>query len=281
MQKITIKSPAKINLGLQVLNKRQDGYHNINTVFAKISLFDIIEFQPSNETLIRTEPDLGIPREQNLVYQAIELYREKFGIKESLSAVIKKNIPPGGGLGGGSSNAASALIAMSETYPSANLQELRQLAEKLGSDVPFFLQKGIAEGKSKGEKLDYLEMEMHPLFEWNVFIVNPGIEVSTPVAYKSLGRGIGEIPETNFAGEIRKANLKEFKNKIYNDFENSVFRLHPEIGLIKEELYKSGAAFTLMSGSGSSVFGIFENEMPAELSEKFSGFFCKQVKIIL
>lgn len=266
---------SKINFGLQVLNRRIDGYHNINTVFYLINLFDEIEFSESETINIITIPEMNIPIEDNLVYKAGKLFLEENNIKSGFNAVLKKNIPAGSGLGGGSSNAAYTLIALNRLY---NTQlshfELTKLAAQIGSDCVFFLHgHRAALGKGRGEIITNINF----LLNYKIAIVNPGINISTPVAYKMLNRDEKEIPEIDFRNllKLHQNNPKSFRNIIINDFEDVLFEMHPEIKGVKNKLYDIGAEFALMSGSGSTVFGIFPEEFTNnELKKHFPDYFC-------
>jgi len=266
---------SKINFGLQVLNKRLDGFHNINTVFYLINLYDEIEFSESDTIEIISEPEFNIPIEDNLIYKAGKLFLESNKISKGFKAVIKKKIPTGGGLGGGSSDAAFTLIALNRLFNTGLLyNELIFLASKIGSDCAFFIYgHRAALGKLKGEFLSSISF----LLNYKIAIVNPGIHISTPLAYKLLNRDEKTIQEIDFKEIIKnyKNNPQYFRDKIFNDFEDVIFPLNPEIENIKNKLYAIGAEFALMSGSGSTVFGIFPNEFTYnELKSNFPDYFC-------
>jgi 4-diphosphocytidyl-2-C-methyl-D-erythritol kinase len=275
MKVLKYSTYSKINLGLQVLNLRSDGYHNINTVFLLIKLFDSLEISISDKIEIITSPELNIPLVENLIYKAGKIFLEKYNINSGFKVKIQKNIPTGGGLGGGSSNAVTTIIALNELFKlSVPISELMPLVSKIGSDCPFFLlNKRVAVGRGKGEILEGIDFE--PNFK--IALINPGIHISTPTAYKMLGRNSDEINEINFTDILLKYSNEpdKFKNLIINDFENVVFQLYPEIAEIKEKLYEIGADFALMSGSGSTVFGIFRNDIDLEFLQRlFPKYFC-------
>ena len=266
---------SKINLGLQVLNRREDGYHNINTVFYLINLFDEISFSQSDIIKVETIPDLGISLEENLIYKAGKLFLKTFRISGGFEAVVKKNIPSGGGLGGGSSDAATTIIALNRLYNiDAVYANLHEIVIQVGSDCAFFLSGSrMAKATGRGEKIKYL----HSPLKCNIAIVNPGIHVSTPLAYKLLNR-TKEVPEEiDFVSIIEQHHDSpvNFRGKITNDFEDVAFEMHPEIRNIKEKLYSIGADFALMSGSGSTVFGLFTRDIDIlELQAEFPNCFC-------
>jgi 4-diphosphocytidyl-2-C-methyl-D-erythritol kinase len=249
---VRIRSLAKINLDLRVLNKRPDGYHNIRTVFQTISLADTIEiaYTPSRLLSIDLHSTPDIPG--NLIVKAAE----SLAIPGQFQIRLTKRIPMGGGLGGGSSNAASILLAIPVlTDKPVRLERLLDLATQLGSDVPFFLLGGAALGQSRGTDLSPLP----DLPSFPTILVSPGIHVSTPEAYRALKR-----PERRTNNEQRTTlwTLETCSPREWhaiNDFEPVVFPQHRHLKLIKGKLRKAGAALALMSGSGSTVFGIFEH----------------------
>lgn len=275
MTKITKKSYAKINLGLQVLNKRPDGFHNINTIFKKINLFDEISFTPNNtdeinlkvlnNDLLNQENHLN-----NLIVKAFRKIQKKSPKKIGVDVELTKNIPIGAGLGGGSSNAATTIKALMELFRINLTQgEISVISQSLGSDVPFFIGEGMAIAKSRGEKLKYFDMDKDFEQKYKIILINPQIHISTPFAYGALQREtFAELnkqqnlyPEINFYNILLKSNDNPslLSNYLINDFEKVVFEKYPEIAEIKKSLYDYGAVLSLMSGSGSTVFALFEN----------------------
>ncbi len=246
-------SNAKINIGLHIISKREDGYHNIETIFYPVKLFDRLVFYDSNSFLIECD-NPEIPFDQtNLIYKARNVLSNYIKKELNVRVVLEKNIPAFAGLGGGSSNAATTLLALNEIFNLNLLREkLLKLASEVGSDVPFFIlnQPAIAEGR--GEILTPL-----PNFEldYKILIVFPSIKVSTSWAY------------SNFQSSSKKIDLKEIKSSsdfntlkhlITNDFEEIVLNAFPEIAEIKNQMIEAGAVFSSLSGSGSSVYGFFE-----------------------
>ncbi len=266
---------SKINLGLQVLNRRNDGYHNINTVFYLINLYDELEFSISDKIEIVTEPTLDIPIESNLIYKAGKLFLNSNNIEGGFRVVVKKKIPIGGGLGGGSSDAATTVTALNRMYNTGlSISNMLDIVEEIGSDCPFFLS-GYrhSTGQGRGEILNTFNSSLI----CKIAVVNPGINVSTAQAYKLLGRSGEKCAEKNFADIIKAGsnNPKYFRDKITNDFEDVIFELHPEIAEIKSTVYELGADFALMSGSGSTVFGLFTGELTIDkLQSAFPDYFC-------
>jgi 4-diphosphocytidyl-2-C-methyl-D-erythritol kinase len=183
---MTYKSYAKINLGLEVLYKRTDGYHEINTLFHQICLADIIDIEPHNSIKINCIPDLGIQQEQNLAFKACKLLQNNYDCKlKGAEIKIKKNIPTGAGLGGGSSNASTVLKGLNSMW-NLNLSDttLLDLAKELGSDVPFFIKGGTAIGKGRGEVLEFVDFKL----PYHILLIFPEVKISTKVAYEKLNR---------------------------------------------------------------------------------------------
>ncbi len=265
MRYIEIKAPAKINIGLSVLSKREDGFHNLSTLFYPIKdLFDMLTFELSSEFSFNcSDPSLPVG-EENLVVKAKNLLEQVSGKKLNAKIDLIKNIPSQAGLGGGSSDAAAALISLNELFR-LNLKSdhLLDLALKLGSDVPFFLRSLPAIGTSRGEILERVDLEITE----PILIINPRINVPTKEAFKNI------IPK-NYQPDYRsliqneKLNYGLMKDTVTNDFEKHVFEIHPEIETIKKDLYSLGAEFALMSGSGSTVYGIFKDLKDAESAKK-------------
>jgi 4-diphosphocytidyl-2-C-methyl-D-erythritol kinase len=272
---------AKLNLGLRVLYKRPDGYHELRTVFQTISLADQLEisFTRSRTTRILLE---GTPEIQdNLVERAAVLVMEAASIQGDVHFILKKNIPSGAGLGGGSSDAAAVLLALPVLAGKAvSMDRLHSIAQQLGSDVPFFLHGGTALGLGRGE-------ELYPLPDVSAargLLVLAGVHSSTIEAYRDLSPRLTSIPLQN--------KLVSFQREVWrgcadggaksggvpgngvavddNDFEAVVFDRYPELGRIKEQLQRLGAKPSAMSGSGSAIFGIFGK--PAQLERAAKAF---------
>lgn len=262
---------AKINLGLQVLNKRADNYHNINTIFYPLRLHDKLEFYQNNEFIIQDNLNNKIKIEENLIYKVWKIFFNNFNISP-IKVILSKNIPIGAGLGGGSSNAAKTALAINEMFDlKLSYSELSDICSQIGSDVNFFLNGFLlAEGKCKGDKLEYFKINKR----FRIILVNPGIHISTPWAYNQLNIIDQNFKEVNFKEIILNENIENFKKYIFNDFENVIFKHYPEIEKIKNKLYQFGASFALMSGSGSTVFGIFNNDCDIKsISEHFGEYF--------
>lgn len=252
-RRIVLPSFAKINLTLEVLNKRPDGFHNIRTIFHTISLADriTIDYEPSNAIELSIEDSANIP--DNLILRAARAALEAAGAGGRFHFRLEKNIPMGAGLGGGSGNAAVALMAVASLV-CAQVDQ-RRIAASLGSDVPFFLEGGCAFGEGRGtELLPLPDAASRPLL-----LVTPGIHVSTPEAYANLRRTAEYRAAADHSARMRNevGTGAEWTSGV-NDFEAPVFAVHPALAAIKEQLEQHGAIKALMSGSGSSVFGVFD-----------------------
>lgn len=254
-----VRAHAKINLSLKVLGKRPDGYHELRTVFQTIGLHDVIEFRftPGRGLRIDLDDPMGLP--DNLVTRAAQAFCERFSVRGRLEMKLEKRIPAGGGLGGGSSDAAAVLLALPAlTGKKAGLGDLMELAAGLGSDVPFFLVGGTALGLGRGEEL-YPLPEMPPL---PVLVLAPPVHVSTPEAYRALGRGALTLDEISSTLKCLQSFVWQPGNwqAAENDFEGAVFRLYPELGRWQRKLERSGAQAARLSGSGAALFGVFPNQ---------------------
>ncbi|MBV9928832.1 MAG: 4-(cytidine 5'-diphospho)-2-C-methyl-D-erythritol kinase [Acidobacteria bacterium] len=261
-EKIKVPAFAKINLGLRVHGRRPDGYHEISTVFQTVSLRDTLSFQnTTGEKLELVCSDSSIPTDDsNLVLRAAAALRERFGLRRGARVELEKVIPAGGGLGGGSADAAVALAALAALWEiETNAGELSEIGARLGADVPFFLTGGTALGTGTGTEIRPLEdaPKMH------LVVVAPGVQVSTAEAYNALGAPALTKVEAlvNLSVSRTEADFHDSLCGVWsNDFEAVVVRLYPEIGRARERLVEAGAKRVMLSGSGSSVFGLFESE---------------------
>ena len=256
----TLPAYAKINWFLNVLGKREDGFHELCTAFQTVSLHDDLIFAESDE-LILTCDEISIPTdESNLIIRAALALRERFSVKIGAKIHLEKRIPSPGGLGGGSSDAAIALIGLSTLWNiEITTEELCEIGAKLGSDVPFFFYGGTAGATGRGTEIFSLE----DVEEKFLLIITPDIAVSTADAFGKLNapRLTNSSSKSIFKfcrDEAEKLNRKQ-ANPI-NDFEKTIFEIYPEIRRAKDRLLENGAKSALMSGSGASVFGIFEKE---------------------
>ena len=245
---------AKINLGLHIVSRRSDGYHNLETIFYPIGLKDALEIIPSTETrFFQTGiPIEGAP-ENNLVIRALRLIAAEKKLPEMDIHLLKK-IPSGAGLGGGSSDAAFMLKLLNETFNLGySTEELITRAARLGADCPFFILNKPAFATGIGDKLETIELDLR---NYTFLLVKPDIMVSTKAAYAMITPREPDLP----LKEIIQRPVEEWKGLLKNDFEPPVFEKFPEICMIKQQLYEMGALYASMSGSGSSLFGLFKKE---------------------
>ena len=253
-----VRAYAKINLGLRVLDKRPDGYHNIETVFHQIDLYDQLEILPG-EDFDLTSSSQNIPTDaSNLCVRAAELMQRHIGTRRGVSIRLTKFIPVGAGLGGGSSDAAAVLLTLNTFWNVGMTQEaLMGLAATLGSDVPFFLVGGTALGTSRGEVLEPFALKM----PYWIVTVTPSLHVSTAWAYSNLRqKGHRERRNLRTLVEQGMSEPRVLRDFVENDFEASVMEAFPEIRRVKDTLLARGALFAQMSGSGSSVYALFGEE---------------------
>ena len=275
MKILKIQAFSKINLGLEVLYKRSDGFHEINTLFYKTCFADNIILSENPKIEFICNPEQTSSPDDNIAFKAAMLFKEAYKFTSlPIKIYLEKKVPAGAGLGGGSSDAASILTGLSEFFDiQPDFKLLNELALELGSDVPFFIgnsKTAIACGR--GEKLEYYDFDL----PWYILIINPGIHVPTKSAYQSLNRSSEMVSGSNFKEIIQESieKTKILRTKIRNDFESPGFQQFPEIAGIKQKLYSTGALFSLMSGSGSSVFGLFVDERTAKKSqERFVDYF--------
>jgi 4-diphosphocytidyl-2-C-methyl-D-erythritol kinase len=261
-EKINVPAFAKINLGLRVHGRRPDGYHEISTVFQTVSLRDTLSFQTADDGKLELAcSDPSIPTdESNLVLRAAAALRERYGVSRGARVELEKVIPAGGGLGGGSADAAVALAALATLWEvETSAGELAEVGARLGADVPFFLYGGTALGTGTGTDIKPLAdaPKMH------LVVVAPGVHVSTAGAYEALGApALTKVePLVNLSVSRTEADFPDSLCGVWsNDFEAVVVRLYPEIGRARERLVESGASRVMLSGSGSSVFGVFESK---------------------
>lgn len=252
---------AKVNIGLNVVSRRADGYHNLETIFYPVSLCDVLEMVDAGETRLTTS---GIiidgPSENNLILKAYRLLQSEFKLPP-VHFHLHKIIPFGAGLGGGSADAAFALKMLNQHFV-LNLSDtvLESYAAKIGADCPFFIQNKPVFAEGIGNEFHDIELD---LSEYHIVILKPPFSVSTAEAYQSI---IPAKPRFSLS-EIKSTAICDWKYLVGNDFEKNVILKYPQIGELKQLLYDSGAIYASMSGSGSAVFGIFRNS-PVLLKEK-------------
>lgn len=264
---IRLKSPAKINLFLRVLDKRNDGYHNLENMMQTISLCDEIEIaqkSDNDENIIFESNEKNLPcGKDNLAIRAVMKFRENTGIKNRISMKLKKIIPIGGGLGGGSSNAGTVLLGLNKlnNYP-LSIEKLTKMAIELGSDVPFFLYGELALCTGKGEVVT----PMKSMEQFHIVLVNPGFSISTKMAYENFEKK--RLTQINESAKVLNCSnittLNELIATLRNDLEDSVITQYPSLREIKDYLEKSGCAKAMVTGSGSSIYGICKERNEAE-----------------
>lgn len=249
---------AKINLGLHITSKRKDGYHEIETCLVPIPLFDALEMIVDKKPTWSSS-GLRIPGDpkDNLILKAEKLIKKDFQGLPNLSIHLHKNIPMGAGLGGGSADGAFALKLMNNLFD-LHLDDffLEEYAAELGSDCPFFVENTPKIARGRGEILEPIDLSLKGSY---LVLINPGIHVGTKEAYAGVTPGPPKVKL-----EEVLADRSRWKAELVNDFESSIFKNHPEIAEIKEKMYSAGAYYAAMSGSGSSVFGLFDYQ-PSEI----------------
>jgi 4-diphosphocytidyl-2-C-methyl-D-erythritol kinase len=259
---------AKINIGLRVTGKRHDGFHDIETIFYPINLFDALEFVvPSDnlmeDQLVVTGINIGLKPENNLVIRAVRKMRESYAIP-FLKIHLHKSIPVAAGLGGGSSDAANIIRTINKCFSlSISETELKSIALEVGSDCPFFIDPFPSYAIGRGEILKPLSCFLDG---FQAVLVNPGIHISTRDVYNNCIPG---KPKKSLELLVTR-HPSEWKGSVINEFEDYVFKLHPGIEEIKRSFYDIGALYSSMSGSGSTVYGIFDRK--PVIPEKFSEF---------
>ena len=264
---------AKINIGLDVLRKRNDGFHDLETIFYPTQLCDILEINQSDDFLYsQTGIEIEGDVENNLVVKAFRLLKNEFDFP-NVNIHLHKQIPFGAGLGGGSSDAAFTLKGINELF---NLEisedQLLNYAGQLGSDCPFFILNRPVFAEGRGEQFKPVDLSLEG---WTMVLIKPECSVSTAEAYGNIKP---MVPNEKLL-ELIKSPVMSWKDKVKNQFEESVFPLYPEIEDIKKRLYNKGAIYSCMSGSGSAVFGMFNSEI-ADIENEFQNCFIHKEKIV-
>lgn len=270
---------AKINLGLNVVARRADGYHDLQTVFFSVPLCDALEVQPMDDafpsavscdlklTGIKVDGD----ERRNLVVKAYEQLRHDFPQLPRLHIHLHKAIPAQAGMGGGSSDATAMLCLLNEwQHLGLNRRQLIERAMRLGADCPFFVLGGAAYAEGIGERLEPIALDLHG---WHLGVVRPPVPVSTKEAFALIRP---QQPLVN-CREVVMQPVEQWRELLVNDFERSIFVLHPEIAAVKEQLYDLGAVYSAMSGSGSAVFGLFRSAV--DLAPLFPGMFTAMMSL--
>lgn len=273
---------AKINLGLNIVSKRPDGYHNLETVFYPIPLTDALEIKYMDEKFPSESPcdlkitgnDVDCNEEDNLVIKAYQLLAADFQLPR-VHAHLVKRIPTQAGLGGGSSDAAYMIRLLDERFRlNIGIPEMERYAAKLGADCAFFITSDPSYAEGIGDVLMPVDVPGAGLGGYYLAVVKPSVAVSTRDAYAAI------VPKTpaKCCRDIVRQPIETWKDELVNDFESPIFAMHPELAAIKQSLYDAGAVYAAMSGSGSALFGIFR-EQPTGLEKEFEGMFCQVMKL--
>lgn len=256
-----LRALAKINLGLDILGKREDGYHEVRMIMQTIQMYDVLEIRKTRRPGIALATNLPyIPTdERNLVYKAAKLLMDEFQLKEGLNIKLAKSIPVAAGMAGGSSDAAAAFVGVNRIFNlGLSERELMERAVKVGADVPYCIMRGTALAEGIGEKLTWIPQ----VPKCYVLIGKPGVSVSTKLAYESISMdGIESHPDIDgMIQDIEKGDLLGMTSKMGNVFEPGIIKRYPIIQEIKGLMEANGALKAMMSGSGPTVFGIFDNQ---------------------
>ena len=273
---------AKINLGLNIVSKRPDGYHNLETVFYPIPLTDALEIKYMDEKFPSESPcdlkitgnDVDCNEEDNLVIKAYQLLAADFQLPR-VHAHLVKRIPTQAGLGGGSSDVAYMIRLLDERFRlNIGIPEMERYAAKLGADCAFFITADPSYAEGIGDVLMPADVPGAGLGGYYLAVVKPSVAVSTRDAYAAI------VPKTpaKCCRDIVRQPIETWKDELVNDFEAPIFAMHPELAAIKQSLYDAGAVYAAMSGSGSALFGIFR-EQPTGLEKEFEGMFCQVMKL--
>jgi 4-diphosphocytidyl-2-C-methyl-D-erythritol kinase len=280
---LSLKAPAKINWFLNVRCKRSDGYHEISSLMQCLTLGDSLTFEDADD--IDVSADLPIPREENLVYKAALLMRERCGIRKGVRITLKKEIPLAAGLGGGSSDAAYTMRGLNDFWGlTLTPAELADLGSGIGSDVPFFFHGPAALIEGRGERVTPVALKR----SCTLLLVKPPTGISAAWAYGQMKAAPchealpkRDSPVAQFCRALDEGNFSFLSSLQSNDLEPPVLREHPVIGEIKEELRRKGALFSSMSGSGSTVFGVFASDEDAgRAAADFSPYWCRAARTL-
>lgn len=271
---------AKINLGLNVVERRSDGYHNLETIFYPVGkhsgkpghlsilcdILEIVEATDNSDELIIMGREVDCPTEKNLVWKALQAFRKSYQDNlPPLKIILYKHLPDGAGMGGGSADASFTLRLLNNlTGETMSDDMLKNLALSLGADCPFFIYNRPCYATGIGEQLEPIDIDLSG--KW-IAIVKPSVSISTKEAFLHI---TPKAPKINLR-DLVKRPIEEWKNLIVNDFEQSMFTLHPEIRAIKDNLYNSGAIYASMTGSGSAFYGIYNSYDKAKIGIEKSG----------
>jgi 4-diphosphocytidyl-2-C-methyl-D-erythritol kinase len=264
---IRLPARAKINIGLKILDKRPDGYHSIETIYATISLSDTVALEDRDGSVDISCPGVDVPLEENLVYRAAQLVRERFSVTRGCRITVDKKIPVGGGLAGGSADAAAALRGLNDLWRlNLSTDEMMKLGAVLGCDVPFLIRGGAAYARGKGDELKFFNL---PHMELIVYY--PGYPVSTAWAYQAYDKKV--LTPAHELDMISGKNKKPLRTGVMvgNDFEPVVFQRYPDLLDVKANLLATGASLVSLSGSGSCLYAVVDESSRKKAVKYLSG----------
>jgi 4-diphosphocytidyl-2-C-methyl-D-erythritol kinase len=274
---LNLRAPAKINWFLSVLSRRKDGFHDINSLMQCVSLYDDLLFYSAST--LQVICDLDIPLEDNLVYKAASLLQKYASCRKGIKIILHKNIPASAGLGGGSSDAASTLLGLNTLWGlGLNKTELAAMGMEIGSDVPFFLNGPSALIQGRGERIAHIDFDSSMV----LLLVKPPLSVSTAWAYKSMKKLTKKTIDIKlFCRAFAERDFASLSNMLKNDLEKVVVKEYPVVGKIKNELLEQGSVLSAMSGSGPTVFGLFESTANASsAAREFDEHWCRVVTTV-
>ncbi len=263
---ITKKAWAKINLGLKIIDRREDNYHNIETTLSTINLADILNINEMSDGIIIESIGLDIKPEENLCYRAAQLFKTRYKIDKGIEIKLIKNIPVGAGLGGGSSDAAAVLIGLNELFNvKIATHDLAVLGSEIGMDVPFFVKGGAAYARGRGDELKFFKLP-----RMDIVLYYPGYSISTKWAYEEFDR-TGLTPTVDLNKIFEKEGKKKKKPRtgfsLQNDFERIVFKKHPDLLDVKTHMLAEGALLVSLTGSGSCLYAIVDDQIRKKITK--------------
>ena len=264
---IRIKAWAKINIGLKILGKRGDGFHNLETTLTTVNLSDFLTLEEITSGTVVEAKNLQVEQSDNLCYRAAELFKQRYGIARGIKIGLIKNIPVGAGLGGGSADAAAVLKGMAKLYNMVvKDEEFMDMAREMGSDVPFFIKGGAAYARGRGDELGFFKLP-----RMDLVIYYPGYAISTKWAYEQYDKTMLTVePDVdNIVGDKRKKTRKGFQ--LENSFERVIFQYHPDLLDVKTSLLGTGAFFVSLSGSGSCIFAVVDDNLRPRVTKYLDG----------
>lgn len=279
-----IKAPAKINWSIDIVGKREDGYHLVDMVMQQIDLFDVITVLDDEKITITCDNKKVPTDETNICYKAAASYFKQAGIKKGVHINIEKHIPVEAGLAGGSTDGAAVLKALNEMYAVFNKSELLELAAKIGADVPFCLEGGAARATNIGDELERLGNDT----KFNIVLIKPPLGVSTKQIY-SMYDSINKENEKKFTqvtiDALKEKDVNKLALSIGNALEPITFALLPDLNNLKDAVLKTGALNAIMSGSGPTIIGLYKNKEDAvnaeiQLKNKFKDYFVYETKTL-